>query len=171
MKINPSNPGITDVSQLSKKEINHVLLLDRRCREMSEKVIRDIATIVSDIQSRKKEGCHAYDTAILEGYVILEVDMDNESLSHVHFETFKTSLLTVWDRSDVSRILELLNDSRLPYGNWQGFFKGLYDKATGRRIKLSTIFYYLFDDHDKLTFEDIMQIRPENIRSHIKISI
>ena len=171
MKVNPSKAGIICAADLSQKELEHILLLDRRCREQTEKVIRDIATIVSDIQKRKDEGCHAYDTAVVEGSVILEVDLDNESLAHVHYETFNTTILTVNDRSNVSDILALLNDSRLPYGNWQGFFKGLCDEATGRRIKLSIPFYYLFDDHDKLTVEDIMQIRPEDIRSYIKIYI
>lgn len=171
MKILPSESGITRATDLSQKELDHILLLDRRCREQTEKVIKDVATIVSDIQKRKSEGCHAYDTAVVEGSVILEVDMDNESLAHVHFETFSTTILTVNERSNAADILALLNDSRLPYGNWQGFFKGLFDEATGRRIKLSIPFYYLFDEHDKLTIEDIMQIRPEDIRSYIKIYI
>ena len=171
MKIIPSESGITSATDLSQKELEHVVILDRRCREQTEKVIRDVATIVSDIQKRKAEGCHAYDTACVEGSVILEVDMGNESLSHLHFETLSETILTANDSSRVADILALLNDARLDFGNWQGFFKRLYDEPSGRGIKLSTPFYYLFDAHDKLTLEDIMQIRPDDIRSYIKIYI
>lgn len=163
------NEKIT-AKDLTDDQLTHILLLDERCRELTNKVIRDVKTILVDIQKRQSEGEHAYDTACIEGSIIAEVDLNNESLKHLRWDSIEEHIITVNDSTKAEMIMENCGHE-LWFGNWQCFFKNLYNEESKEGIKLSRAFCAIFDWSNKFTLEEIMQIKPDDIFSHIEINI
>lgn len=170
--INPYTgiPTNEPVLSLTKDQLNHIISLDKRCRELYKSLTEDIKTITRDIKTHIAEGSKAYhpDTHI-EGTIYWEVDDKNEALQHLYredvgYELYIVNLGNEWKEKSLDEDLEL-------FGNWSGWFRSLYNEEEDKGIKLTRAFRILFSDSDIFTLGDLLNVRPDEIHQHIQTFI
>lgn len=171
--INPYTgiPTKEPVLCLTQDQLNHIITLDNRCRELYKNLTEDVKTITIDIKKHIAEGSKAYPATNIEGSIYWEADLENEALQHLHWELVEHRLHVI--NVDSERALESLDedwDIEL-YGNWSGWFKSLYNEKEGKGIKLTRAFRILFSGSHIFTLDDILKVRPDEIQQHIQIFI
>ena len=171
--INPYTgiPTKEPVLCLTQDQLNHIITLDNRCRELYKNLTEDVKTITIDIKKHITEGSKAYPPTNIEGSIYWEADLENEALQHLHWELVEHRLHVI--NVDSERALERLDedwDIEL-YGNWSGWFKSLYNEKEGKGIKLTRAFRILFSGSHIFTLDDILKVRPDEIQQHIQILI
>ena len=171
--INPYTgiPTNEPVLCLTKDQLNHIISLDNRCRELYKSLTDDLKTIKNDIKKHIAEGSKAYPATNIEGCIYWESDCENEALEHLYSEHAEHGIHVV--NVDSERSVERLNEDREIelFGNWCGKFRTLYNEKESKGIKLTRAFRMLFDESDIFTLEDLLNVRPDEINQHIQIFI
>lgn len=157
---------------LSEEQISHIKKLNNRCLRLTTKLLKDMYHITEHMREKIKSGEKAYEMFNAEGYVFLDFPIyESPALKQFEYAEVKSRVIfTSQDFPKVEKSRYIIED-RLFYGNWQGFLRDLYDESTGKGIKLCTAFCELFDWSDLFTLEELMQVRPSDILSQIKIYI
>ena len=165
-------PEQDSVLLLKEEELNHILKLNRRCLKLTKQLIKDVEHITNDMCKKIKSGDKAYKDFNVLGYIYVEVPYEeNEIFRHMDGIDVRCQLcITSEDHPEVIDRPHYSDDFFF-FGNWQSNLRDLYDEKTGKGIKLCTAFCELFDWSELFTIEELMQVRPSDIYSQIKIHI
>ena len=156
--------------KFTEDEVAHFMVLNDRLVELQHEVMDQVKVITANLQEQIAKGFHQYDTFCIDGYIIIEPYMEdnqNELLETLcHFAEYKV-IFANDDTTSESLASEISNEIHW-YANCSGVFHPL-EKSHG--LKLCRAFRNLFEEEEIFTIADIMKIKPEMLRPHIKINI
>lgn len=170
--INPYTglPTTYKILLLSDEELQHIIKLDKRCRDLIHELNQDIKTIYEDIKMRESLGSNVYDGTNIIGEIVWEADYENHRLKHLIEENIKDEIFVV-DPAKENSIKRIDDLDECLFGNWEGHFKDLYDEQNQKGIQLTRTFRVLFDESCVFTPDDLMNVSPDEIYKHIEILI
>lgn len=156
--------------EFTEEEIKHFVLLNDRLVELQHELMDQIKVITANLQEQIANGFHQYDTFCTDGNIYIDTYEDDKTDELLDTITTyaKYSVLHTNDDTKIEALESDISDERHWYGNWSGVFH-ILEETHG--VRLCRAFVDLFEEYELFTIDDIMQIKPEMLFTHIEINI